>query len=408
MHAACGMQNADEMDRAGYDIRSLSRFLAAQKTGFHKLLKKYKKWTGSEHLTNRFSGKLENRSSFYQPDFERASSEHSELQGTVQAALASVSQTLDDVPGPPSPDSLSPQYRSRTHSRRHSRRSTLHGDSSAHSSTESTLAGLTDGATYNETSHSSAPASDAGSTQPRRKKIMQQYKRNTRIETINGERYWNELAGDDEDNREAPYTILVAPSHHGSGSEDEDRTLSSYVSHGITKTLRRMRHPLKRKVPIKISESTPLLDDGLETSAETSSDEDMPRKLKSVNGQHYRKTYDLEQNFQNEHKYGYRHLYFMLASLALVILTGSLALHESLKRRRNPEKHAGRRLATDMGAVTGSMVSLMSGIVGITMFLMGGGRAGWIHITTVWLMFGLVCVGAGAVMALVGRTESGG
>lgn len=40
--------------RAGQEIRSLSRFVGTQRLGFTKLLKKYRKWTGSSSLGERF------------------------------------------------------------------------------------------------------------------------------------------------------------------------------------------------------------------------------------------------------------------------------------------------------------------------------------------------------------------
>ena len=41
------------MIKAGEEIKSLSRFVGAQRTGFRKLLKKYKKWTGATQLEER-------------------------------------------------------------------------------------------------------------------------------------------------------------------------------------------------------------------------------------------------------------------------------------------------------------------------------------------------------------------
>lgn len=40
--------------KAGEEIKSLARFIATQRTAFRKLLKKYKKWTGSAELEDRF------------------------------------------------------------------------------------------------------------------------------------------------------------------------------------------------------------------------------------------------------------------------------------------------------------------------------------------------------------------
>jgi SPX domain protein involved in polyphosphate accumulation len=49
----------------GEEIRSLSRFIAAQRTAFRKLLKKYKKWSGSSALGARFNAEvLDKPSSF--------------------------------------------------------------------------------------------------------------------------------------------------------------------------------------------------------------------------------------------------------------------------------------------------------------------------------------------------------
>ncbi|KAK5164006.1 hypothetical protein LTR04_002080 [Oleoguttula sp. CCFEE 6159] len=50
-----------EAVKAGDEIQSMSRFLSAQRTAFRKLLKKYKKWTGSETLESRFKEQIENQ-----------------------------------------------------------------------------------------------------------------------------------------------------------------------------------------------------------------------------------------------------------------------------------------------------------------------------------------------------------
>ncbi|KAK3074804.1 hypothetical protein LTR53_002470 [Teratosphaeriaceae sp. CCFEE 6253] len=44
----------NDVIKAGDEIRSLARFTSTQRTAFRKLLKKYKKWTGSTHLEDRF------------------------------------------------------------------------------------------------------------------------------------------------------------------------------------------------------------------------------------------------------------------------------------------------------------------------------------------------------------------
>ena len=44
----------NDVVKAGEEIKSLARFIATQRTAFRKLLKKYKKWTGSAELEDRF------------------------------------------------------------------------------------------------------------------------------------------------------------------------------------------------------------------------------------------------------------------------------------------------------------------------------------------------------------------
>jgi hypothetical protein len=43
-----------DVAKAGDEIRSLARFMSTQRTAFRKILKKYKKWTGSSQLEDRF------------------------------------------------------------------------------------------------------------------------------------------------------------------------------------------------------------------------------------------------------------------------------------------------------------------------------------------------------------------
>ena len=45
----------------GEEIRSLSRFQVAQETGFTKILKKYKRWTGDRELAHAFTEQIKNR-----------------------------------------------------------------------------------------------------------------------------------------------------------------------------------------------------------------------------------------------------------------------------------------------------------------------------------------------------------
>ncbi|KAH6028540.1 hypothetical protein HBI54_229590 [Parastagonospora nodorum] len=50
-----------DVNRTGEEIRSLSRFQVAQETGFTKILKKYKRWTGDREMAQAFTEQIKNR-----------------------------------------------------------------------------------------------------------------------------------------------------------------------------------------------------------------------------------------------------------------------------------------------------------------------------------------------------------
>lgn len=72
--------------RAGDEIQSLSRFVGAQRLAFQKLLKKYRKWTASSELGNRFRKEvLDRRTSFSNTDFEPLLAQWTEVLASVRA-----------------------------------------------------------------------------------------------------------------------------------------------------------------------------------------------------------------------------------------------------------------------------------------------------------------------------------
>jgi len=76
-----------QIERCGEDIRALQRFTAAQRMAFHKILKKYKKWTGSRALGERFNDEiLGNPKSFVRRDFGPLTSQYTSLLNTLRAS----------------------------------------------------------------------------------------------------------------------------------------------------------------------------------------------------------------------------------------------------------------------------------------------------------------------------------
>ncbi|KAK3995775.1 hypothetical protein QBC44DRAFT_319379 [Cladorrhinum sp. PSN332] len=84
--------------RCGDDIRNLQRFVNAQIVAFRKILKKYRKWTGSSSLGSRFRDNvLSHPKSFTRRDFSQLQSQYDDLMETFRAA------SPVDLGGPVSP-----------------------------------------------------------------------------------------------------------------------------------------------------------------------------------------------------------------------------------------------------------------------------------------------------------------
>ena len=74
--------------QCGDDIRSLRRFVNAQVVAFRKILKKYRKWTGSSTLGARFRDNiLSHFKSFTRRDFAPLESQYNDLLETLHAAV---------------------------------------------------------------------------------------------------------------------------------------------------------------------------------------------------------------------------------------------------------------------------------------------------------------------------------
>ncbi|KAK0106960.1 hypothetical protein ONS95_003675 [Cadophora gregata] len=82
-----------QIERCGDDIRSLQRFVSAQRVAFHKILKKYKKWTGSRALGERFNDEvLSNPKSLVRRDFGPLLSQYQDLSINLQSSTPAGSE----------------------------------------------------------------------------------------------------------------------------------------------------------------------------------------------------------------------------------------------------------------------------------------------------------------------------
>ncbi|KAI1850553.1 hypothetical protein JX265_004263 [Neoarthrinium moseri] len=80
----------------GDDIRDLQRFVRAQVEAFRKIMKKYKKWTGSTTLTARFTDNvLCNYKSFTKRDFHPLQLQYRDILTTIQAASPGIASPVE-------------------------------------------------------------------------------------------------------------------------------------------------------------------------------------------------------------------------------------------------------------------------------------------------------------------------
>lgn len=86
--------------RAGEEIRALSRFQVAQRTGFRKILKKYKRWTKDARLERQFRSEVTSSpTSFFQLDLGYLLDQYIEVLGALRAGFddASASESPSGV-----------------------------------------------------------------------------------------------------------------------------------------------------------------------------------------------------------------------------------------------------------------------------------------------------------------------
>ncbi|KND89723.1 Uncharacterized protein TOPH_05766 [Tolypocladium ophioglossoides CBS 100239] len=100
-----------ELLRCGEDVQALSRFANAQVVAFRKILKKYRKWTGSITLSARFNESiLGNPKSFTRRDFTPLQVRYDEILAGLRAAAPQLGEeSSPSSDEQPLPESLSPR-----------------------------------------------------------------------------------------------------------------------------------------------------------------------------------------------------------------------------------------------------------------------------------------------------------
>jgi hypothetical protein len=207
-------------------------------------------------------------------------------------------------------------------------------------------------------------------------------------------RYWSEF---DDEEREAPYTILVRPSS-SSSMEDEDDTLAAYIAYPVRKAVSRLKN-LGRKKSHVPCEHSPLLGESVGPDTETDSDTEMGGS--GFQGYSTFKTSHPSTGNRTAYKAG--HLGLLAFSTLMLLVTGALAIGESLSGHKRQRKNIGKHIVVDLSVFAGTLVCVISGMIGLTIFVAGGSRASLQHRIAVWTTFALVCTGCGAILAVASR-----
>lgn len=272
-----------------------------------------------------------------------------------------------------------------THSRRNSSRVVFSNPSSQNSSVVTGDSGL-------QYQMSTPATSDAGalSRESRRKK-----RRTSRPHgrPADVSRYWSEF---DDEEREAPYTILVRPS--SSSSMEDGDTLSAYIASPVLKAVSRLKN-LGRKSHMPC-EHSPLLGESVGPDTETDSE----TEVGGLNGfQGYSTFKPPHPSSGNRAAYNAGHLGLLAFSALMLLVTGALAIGESLSGHKRRRKNIGKHIVVDLSVFAGALVCVISGIIGLTIFVAGGSRVSLQHRIAVWTTFALVCTGCGAILTVASR-----
>ncbi|KAI3342472.1 hypothetical protein F4824DRAFT_495417 [Ustulina deusta] len=337
-----------QIEGCGQDVKALGRFVDAQVTAFRKILKKYKKWTGSTTLSSRFKDNvLSHPKSFTNYNFAPLHEQYRELRTTLEAALPADTNVL----GPPLPtESHDPSGRS---VRRNSRRS----------------------------SHS--------------------------VATMPPSTYWNEYDhGSEAGDHDNDYVIYIDPNAH-----DEFPGLAFVKSMfvGPVDSVRHWLQPQKSKdtsftaTSSSPSETQSLLDHGPNASSGASTDyfSIAARRLTTdepVTEDEYFSSHSSSFSALDSKMGRYQDKMLtrgiIVAFLAAFVLLGVSVLLVVTGRRR-------LRLEVDAGAVLGSVASLFCACMGLGAMLYRQYPGGYLYSLAVWVTFITVCVLNGILLVLI-------
>lgn len=356
-----------QVDECEDDIRALRRFVSAQVIAFRKILKKYRKWTGSITLSSRFKENvLSSPKSFTRRDFHPLQTQHQELLATLEAA---------------SPDNMMSLQVERLKQKQKAKLQSEQQNGSRRPS---------------QTQQTSSPPST--------------------ISTPGGSSgtYWNEYEHGSEagDNDEGAYALYIDP------NASTDFPGFVYIKSMFTAPVDTIRHWLKPRSP-ETSETQPLIGGGQTppvdyfsarhnsaagtTDNEATEDEYASSLNSSVGRRHGGKMQQYaslpESEADQEYKIAvYRDTVLtrtvILAFVAAFVLLGVSGVLIATGRHK-------LRLEVDAGVTVGSVASLFCACMGLGAMLYRHYPVGVMYSLAVWAAFAAVCALNGMLLVLV-------
>ncbi|KAA8903162.1 hypothetical protein FN846DRAFT_65070 [Sphaerosporella brunnea] len=276
----------------------------------------------------------------------------------------------------------------------HSRRSSSHIFFSNASSKNSSVTTGDSGRQYQST----PGTSDVGVLENSRKKRKRRAARE--IKSISNARYWNEF--DDDEEHEEPYTVLIRPSSSYSYDDPTEQSLTAYMLSSLTRVFSLIRNGFRRDKGKKRSEQSPLLggiSSGLDTDSEPDYDGASESGIRNYN------TFGIMPSRRTVYDAG--HMALLTISFLMLMVSGALAVGESLSGHKRGHKHIGKLLVVDLSVLVGVLICLTTGVLGLTIFLVGARRVSWPHRLSVLSTFAAVCVGCGVILTMTSRDIMG-
>ncbi|KAH9906798.1 hypothetical protein F4778DRAFT_723406 [Xylariomycetidae sp. FL2044] len=371
-----------EVDECGRDIKALRRFVTAQAIAFRKILKKYKKWTGSTTLGPRFNEDVLNSpKSFTMRDFHPLQSQYQDVLVTILAAHPTPAPTTDEAPlttvsrslTPPSPDS-----RDGRDSRPTSQTSTVVAPTTyKHHPTAAT-------GYWNEYEHGSGDEEgsyaiyvdpDASSEFP-----GFQYVKSIFSQPVGTMRRW-----------------LRSRSSSSSSSTHEPRSSSASPAGETRSLLDRHRNGPEDYFSIHQQRGG-----GNTTATDNDATEDENYSYSSSDSIHHHPfSADPENDkFLSQYRDAMLTRGVVLAFAASFVLLLVSAILVATGRHK-------MRLEVDAGVTVGSVSSLFCGCMGLAAMLYRRDPVGWLYAASVWMAFVCVCILNGMLLVLVVGSSSG-